>query len=94
MAADVEQEVLVVGRAADAADVVRIGLDDGGRDALLGQQIGGGQPGRAGTDDKHFTMGHEIRPYAEIGPDTTATGWLSAQRTTCSGDYEGSVNKD
>ena len=82
MAADVEQEVLVIRGAADAADIIGIGLDDRRRDALLGQQVGCGEPGRAGTDDEHFTMRHEIRPYSEIGPDVTATGCLFAQRTT------------
>ena len=59
MAADVEQEVLVIGGAADAADVDRIRLDDGGRDALLGEQVGGGQPSRPGADDEDFGMTHD-----------------------------------
>ena len=82
MAADVEQEVLVVRGAADAADIIGIGFDNGRRDALLGQQVGCGEPGRAGTDDEHFTMRHEIRPYSEIGPDNAAMGCLFARHTT------------
>ena len=35
VAADVEQEVLVAGGAADAADVGRVGLDDRGRTPAL-----------------------------------------------------------
>ena len=58
VAADVEQEALVAGGAADAADIGRIGLDHGDGDALLGQQIGGGQAGGSGADDEHVRVGH------------------------------------
>ncbi len=56
--ADVEQEILVAGGAADAAHVRGIGLDHRGGNAVLGEQIGGGQPGRPRANDKHVRMGH------------------------------------
>ena len=39
MAANVEEEILVIDRSADAADIARIGFDDRRRNALLGQEI-------------------------------------------------------
>ena len=38
--------------AADAADLMRVFLDDGDAIARLGQQVGGGEAGRAGADDR------------------------------------------
>ena len=58
VAADVEQEPAVAGRAADAADVVRIGFDHRRGDALLGEQVGRRQPGRPGADDEDVRIGH------------------------------------
>ena len=42
VAADVEQEALVTFGTADAADIARVHLDDGGRYLFLGEEVGGG----------------------------------------------------
>ncbi len=57
VAADIEQETLVVHRPADAADVGRVALDHGHALARLGQQIGGGQAGGARTYDQDVDRG-------------------------------------
>ena len=67
MTADVEQEILVIDRAAYAADVVGIRLDDRRRNSLLGQQVRRGKAGWPGPDDEHFAMRHEIRLYRHAG---------------------------
>ena len=54
VAADVEQEALVVDGAADAADIDRVALDDEDGPRLLGQAIGGGEAGGPGADHEHF----------------------------------------
>ena len=51
MPADVEAKALVLDRAADAADIALVLFDHRHLIALLGQQIGGGQPGRPRADD-------------------------------------------
>ena len=54
MAADVEQEALVVDGAADAADIDRVLLDHDDRRHFLGQAIGGGETGGPRADDEDF----------------------------------------
>ena len=54
MAADVEQEILVLDGAADAADIDRVALDDDDGARLLGQAIRGSEAGGPGTDHEHF----------------------------------------
>ena len=51
MAANVEAETLVFLRASNAADIGRIGFQDRDRHVVFRQEIGRGQPGRAGPDD-------------------------------------------
>src|SRR5262249_41692223 len=67
VAADVEVEPLVAGRAGDAADVGRVGLQDGHLDALLTKEVGGGEPGGPGPDDRDrlVTHGPTLRTYKE-----------------------------
>ena len=72
VAADVEQEVLVAGGAADAADVGRIGLDHRRGDAALGQQVGGRQARRSGADHEHVRMGHRV--YLDKQPSAACFG--------------------
>ena len=58
VAADVEQEALVIDRAADAADIGRILLDDVDAAAGLGELVGGGEPGRACADNQNIDVFH------------------------------------
>src|SRR3546814_6914010 len=51
MPTDVEAKALMLDRPADPADVNRVLLDHRHAITLLRQQIGGGQPRGAGTDD-------------------------------------------
>ena len=90
MAADVEQEVLVVGRAADAADVIRIGFDDGGRHALLGQQIGGRQSSRPRANNKDFRVA-QSGPLSQLfrlhSPCGTQTDPISGLKKRCGDNW-------
>ena len=56
VAADVDQEAVVVDRAADAADVARVLLQDGDGTAFLGKHIGRRQAGRSCSDDQGFSV--------------------------------------
>ena len=58
VAADVEKKALIVNGAADAADIGRVGLDHGGGDLGLRQQIGRRQARRPGADDEDIRMLH------------------------------------
>src|SRR3546814_17344486 len=51
-AADIEAESVMLDGAADAADIIRVLFDHRDAIPLPGQQIGGGQPGGSGTDDR------------------------------------------
>jgi hypothetical protein len=71
VAADVEQKALVVGGAADPADVLRVLLQDQHLAAGLGQLIGGGQARRAGADDQGLERLRHSSPlggYLKSGP--------------------------
>src|SRR3546814_17730475 len=61
VAADIEAESVMLDGAADAADIIRVLFDH--RDAIPrpGQQIGGGQPGGYGTDDRDAGAGRPVR---------------------------------
>src|SRR5512139_1455442 len=52
VAADVEAEAVMLDRAADAPDIMRVLLDHDDRGRLPGEAIGGGEPGRARPDDE------------------------------------------
>ena len=52
MTGSVEPEALMLDRPADPADIDRILLDHGDGIARLAEQIGGGEPGGAGSDDR------------------------------------------
>jgi hypothetical protein len=53
VAADVEQKAFVIHRAADAADVSRVFLDNGYSAAGFGKRVGRGQTGGTRPDDEN-----------------------------------------
>jgi len=56
VASDVEPVALVLDRASQPAHVGRVFFDHRGRDVVLHQLIGRGQPGRAGADDHNVLV--------------------------------------
>ncbi len=75
MAADVEEETFVLGRAGNAAHVLRIGFQDGDRNLLLRQEITGGQSGGAGSDDGDGRLRHGNLLPVECVVFTEGVGW-------------------
>src|SRR3546814_7209037 len=61
VAADIEAESVMLDGAADAADIIRVLFDHRDAIPLPGQQIGGGQPGGSGTDDRDVGAGRPVR---------------------------------
>ena len=70
MPADVEGIAFVVHGAGDAADVFWVGLQDGHGDTLFREEIGGGETGRAGSNDDYgagrhgWEMLNDLKYYA------------------------------
>src|SRR5262249_1093783 len=82
MPADVEQKILVANRAADAAHIDRILLDDEDRRPLLAQAIGGRQASRPRANDEDLDMFRHKRakPEEPTGPDASARRGAKANR--------------
>ena len=83
MAADVEQKALIARRAADAADVIRVFLQDHNVAAVLGQSVSCGQPGGAGPDnDRLDNLAHvSPEPARRRGRRLQACSYGDAQGT-------------
>ncbi len=75
MAADVDQEAVVVDGAADAAHIAWVLFEDGDGAALLGKHIGRRQTGRSCSDDQGFSVvRHEGSGDSGIGRDAPDHG--------------------
>src|SRR3546814_11288953 len=85
MPTDVEAKALMLDRPADPADVNRVLLDHRHAITLLRQQIGGGQPRGAGTDDGDVGAGRaafQTRDFghADYSPQATSCSLRSEER--------------
>jgi hypothetical protein len=60
VAANIEAEASIPGRLGDATDLV-LGFENRDMGTALGQEIGGGEPGRSSTDNDDALARHERR---------------------------------
>src|SRR3546814_13045296 len=95
VAADIEAESVMLDGAADAADIIRVLFDHRDAIPLPGQQIGGGQPGGSGPDDRAVGAGRPVRVVRHrIVPPTTNTShtrWGEEERRV--GEGRGDTDK-